>query len=68
MDLPVKVLQEERARVHHQGNHPSAYCPEPVAELEDEVVSGDLAGYVHQPETPGAIPDLIHFTVEGLVI
>jgi len=41
---------------------------EPVAELGDEVVSGDLAGYVHQPETPGAAPEPVHFTAAGLVI
>jgi hypothetical protein len=41
---------------------------EPVAELGDEVVSGDLAGYVHLPETPGSEPDPVHFSAAGLVI
>lgn len=41
---------------------------EPVVELGDEVVSGQLAGLIHTPETPWAGPTEAHFESGGLVL
>lgn len=41
---------------------------EPVAKLGSEVKKGDLAGYVHMPETPGSGPESVHFNESGVVV
>ncbi|GIT70886.1 MAG: hypothetical protein Ct9H300mP28_07000 [Pseudomonadota bacterium] len=41
---------------------------EPVAILGSEVKKGDLAGYVHMPETPGASPEAVYFDESGVVV
>mgnify|MGYP001253590723 FL=1 len=41
---------------------------EPVAMLGSEVKKGDLAGYVHMPETPGAGPEAVYFDESGVVV
>ena len=41
---------------------------EPRAELGDEVEAGQLAGFMHEPATPGLAPVPVHFEVAGLVV
>jgi predicted deacylase len=41
---------------------------EPVAQLGSEAKRGDLAGYVHTPETPGSKPEPICFEAGGVVV
>jgi predicted deacylase len=41
---------------------------QPVAELGDEVEKGQLAGFIHSPETPWAEPAEIRFEAAGLVV
>lgn len=41
---------------------------EPVVELGDEVTKGQLAGFIHTPETPWREPTEIHFDADGVVI
>ena len=41
---------------------------EPRAELGDEVEAGQLAGFMHEPATPGFEPVPVHFEVPGVVI
>ena len=41
---------------------------EPVARLGTEVNKGDLAGYVHFPETPGSGPEPMYFDAGGVVV
>jgi hypothetical protein len=41
---------------------------EPVAKLGSDVKKGDLAGYVHMPETPGSKPEAVKFDAEGVVV
>ena len=41
---------------------------EPVAMLGSEVKKGDLAGYVHMPETPGTSPEAVYFDESGVVV
>ena len=41
---------------------------EPVARLGTEVNKGDLAGYVHTPETPGSGPEPMYFDAGGVVV
>ena len=41
---------------------------EPRAELGDEVEAGQLAGFMHEPATPGLAQVPVHFEVAGLVV
>ena len=41
---------------------------EPRVELGDEVEPGQLAGYMHEPATPGRAPSPVHFEAGGVVI
>ena len=41
---------------------------EPKVELGDEVEAGQLAGLIHEPETPWRAPAEVHFDVAGVVI
>jgi hypothetical protein len=41
---------------------------EPVVELGDEVVKGQLAARIHSPETPWREPAEVHFDAAGLVV
>jgi len=41
---------------------------EPVVELGDEVVTGQLAARIHTPETPWRAPAEVHFDTNGVVV
>ena len=41
---------------------------EPVKDLGDEVVKGEVAGYTHFPETPGKESKPIYFDANGIVV
>jgi predicted deacylase len=41
---------------------------EPLVELGDEVVKGQLAARIHTPETPWRTPAEVHFDAAGLVV
>jgi predicted deacylase len=41
---------------------------EPLVELGDEVVKGQLAARIHSPETPWREPADVHFDASGLVV
>ncbi len=41
---------------------------EPVKELGDEVMKGEVAGYTHFPETPGKESKPIYFDANGIVV
>lgn len=41
---------------------------EPAVELGDWVTKGDLAGYIHTPETPWRAPVELRFAADGLVV
>lgn len=41
---------------------------EPAVELGDDVTKGQLAGFIHFPETPWRAPAELHFGADGLVV
>ena len=41
---------------------------EPRFELGDEAEAGQLAGFMHEPATPGLAPEPVRFEVSGLVV
>ena len=41
---------------------------EPVKDLGNEVVKGEVAGYTHFPETPGKESKPIYFDANGIVV
>ena len=41
---------------------------EPVKDLGDEVMKGEVAGYTHFPETPGKQSEPIYFDADGVVV
>lgn len=63
---PVRILEVIRSQ--HYVYSPDAGLFEPRAELGDPAKAGQLAGFVHFPDTPWREPTPVHFGGDGVVV